>query len=223
MALQDCSPIYTYRPVFVASATPCAAGVYTEHRSRLFAGGTYFRSQYLIGSPGVEVQGTINNDISLEIQKATGSPVLPTGTFEYTLIVRFQTSIVETYTVTQIEDSEPPCSDDAIGTLRTDVNANSDYISMPGRGSDTEFDDTGTDSDCLSEFTESSMTGGSGGPSDDSALSGLRTGPDRSIIIIATTEDTDGEPIAPSAAKKVQQWDGSAWITYTPNADCRPF
>lgn len=210
MAVLNCEPPYAYRPTFIPGSTPCAAPVFPEHRSRLFLGGTYFRSYLIISA--VEVQSTACNDISLTITKDTSL---------YTLTVKYQNVVVETYSVTQTEsDGSPTCTGDAIGELRTDVNTSSNYISLPERGDDTEYDETGEDNICLSEFTEISMSEGNGGPLDGSAIASIRTGPERTIFIVSTTEDLDGTDIDPPANKRVNQWDGSTWITYVPNSDC---
>jgi len=218
MTILDCRPPYgkgsppQYVPVFIASSTPCIAPGYEEHRSRLFAGGTFFRSNLLLGSPGTEVLGTICNDISLEITRVFVSG----GDYDYTLTVKYQSTIVETYGTYRQDIFN--CGG-TIDQLRADVNASSEYITMPDR--DSDFEDTGgLDADCLSIFGESSMAGGSGGPTDGSTINSIRTGPERTIIVISTTEDANGAPKEPPTARKVQQWDGFDWITYIPNADC---
>jgi hypothetical protein len=213
MTVLDCSPHYTYRPIFIASAIPCVAPAFDEHRSRLFAGGTFFRSKLIIAL--VETQGTACNNISLEIIKDVTSP---DSAKLYTLNVFYNSSLVETFPIIQDETASPACSGNPIGTLRANI-ASSNYISMPIR--DTDINDLlGEDSQCLSDFSLVAMTGGDGGPTNASTIASIRTGPDRTIFIVSTTEDQNGNPVEPSVVRKVQQWDGASWITYIPNADC---
>lgn len=108
------------------------------------------------------------------------------------------------------------------------ISTGSHYIEMPALNFDI-FDDRADEDDTLldlddggvSEFARTYMRGGSGPPTDDTSLAGIRTGPERSIIILATTEDSDGSPITPPWFRRVQQWTGSAWVTHAnlvPNA-----
>ena len=92
---------------------------------------------------------------------------------------------------------------------------------MPIRGTDIEYDDLGVDAICLGAFAQTSLSGGTGGPTDSTSIAGIRTGPDRTVFIVESTEDIDGQDINPPASRKVNQWDGSTWISYVPNADCR--
>jgi len=214
MPLPNCSPPYVYRPTFTAGPTICSAPIYNEHRSRLFAGGTFFRSRLIIGT---EVMSDACNDISIEC-------VFDMLNLEMIVTIRYQAVIVKTYVIPQEDDTMNPgeCSPNAINGLRTEMNTNdpNDYVWMPPRMYDTAYDDSGIDGDCLLEFPETYMSGGEGGPQDDSTITSIRTGPERTIIIIATTEDEYGEPAAVPADRKVQQYDGTNWVTYTPNADC---
>lgn len=218
MPILDCSPPYSYRPTFSSSGSPLLkskAPSFFEHRSRLFAGGTFFRSKLIISS--IEVQGLICNDISVESSRVSNGA----GSYTYTISVNFQGNPVESYIVTQNELASPPCSNNPIDTIRNNINLNSNYISMPARSTDA-FDIGGTDDECWSTFAEISMSGGSGGPSDGATIATIRTGPERTVFILSSTEDANGYSSDPPAERKVQQWDGVTWITYTPNADCHP-
>jgi hypothetical protein len=108
------------------------------------------------------------------------------------------------------------------------ISTGSHYIEMPVLNFDI-FDNRVVEDDTLldldpggvTSFAQTFMRGGSGPPTDDTSLAGIRTGPDRSIIILATTEDSDGSPITPPWTRRVQQWTGAVWATYAnlvPNA-----
>lgn len=201
----SCSPPYTFRPKFIPSDIPSIAPGYPEHRSRLTAGGTFFRS--------IE-QGQDRNNITLELIKTGGfSP------FTFTLNIRFNGNLVETFTQLQTETPTvippPPttCSG-GISGLRTQVNA-SNFIQMTARGFDIfdgGLDDPGN---CLSPFAEQNMVGGDGEPPISTPLiNSIRTGPERTIIIITTTEDNTGSPVTPPASKRIKQFDGTNFITF---------
>jgi hypothetical protein len=203
----SCYPSYNYVPDFAVTpagqvAPDCAAPGYAEHRSRLFVGGTYFRSK-LQGSSWNSIQIRVVDNLNGTLTCSVTHPDYPT----------------ETYTVTQTAGALPedPCSPSGIGSLRTAISNNTDSIvEMYTRGLDIN-DLGGEDDPCLSPFTYTPMSGGSGGPSDSAGLAAIRTGPSRSIIIIRTQEDINGNPVTPPASKRVQQWNGTAWISYCNN------
>jgi hypothetical protein len=73
----------------------------------------------------------------------------------------------------------------------------------------------------LYHFPSTALVGGIGGPIDGSGISSIRTGPDRSIFILTTTENLVGVTITPPISKRIQQWNGTSWISYcnsTPGA-----
>lgn len=183
----SCPPTYSYRPDFTPSNTKCIAPFFHEHRSRLFEGEMYFRSKD---------QGPETNYLQLEI---TGGD----------LNVYFYGTLMETFPAGSGAGS--------IAALRAAV-ASSDYIEMPTLGFDI-FDDRTSEDDTItggvSPFTLDYMRGGSGPPTDASSLAAIRTGPERSLIILATTEADDGRPVTPPWFRRVQQWTGSDWVTYS--------
>lgn len=204
----SCKPPYDYIPI-AAPVADCAAPVYPEHRSRLLAGGSYFRS--------IE-QGEEWNKISIEI-----TDNIDGNADKYRLTVKYYNgaghtiSDTETYDVIQIPgagDGISTCDTSGINLLRAAVNGVSNYIEMYERGSDTEFDESGIDVGCISTAIETFMSGGSGGPTDASVLANIHTGTQRTLIVISTTEREDGTPTNPPAERKVQQWSGSEWISY---------
>ena len=173
---------------------------FTEHRSRLFAGGTYFRS---VG------QGQDKNDISLEITL---------GAADATLTVRILGVFQESFTVGQT--AVLGVCTGGITALRSAVNGGSSIIEMPARG--TDIFDSGTDDpgNCLSAFADTNMSGGDGAPANatqaflDTIFTGTELG-GRSMIAVRSTEDANGNPVDPPASRRVQQWDGTQWIQYT--------
>jgi len=208
----SCQPSYTYRPTDRPEPSISSAVIYTEHRSRLFAGGTFFRS--------ID-QGTAQNDISLEAIVTETNPPLE---FEVTFNVYILGVLQETFVVEQIVNivlpSGPNTCSGGINALRAAVNdgtTGSDIIEMPARGDDV-FDSGGEDPDsnCLTAFGPINLAGGSGPPSgaNQAFLDSLFTGTERSIIIIDTTENDTGKSVDPSILRKIQQWDGTQWLQY---------
>ena len=109
-----------------------------------------------------------------------------------------------------------------------EISTGSHYIEMPPLNFDV-YDNRAQEDDTLLDFTPGGVTtfarthmrGGTGAPTDAVSLSGIRTGPERSIIILATTEDIEGNDVTPPWNRRVQQWTGSMWATYSnlvPNA-----
>lgn len=204
----SCFPTYAFRPNFIASPTPCTAPVYPEHRSRLTAGGAFFRS--------IE-QGQDRNHISLELFVVPSGP----STDDVTLVVRYNGQIVETFMVTQTTVTVPTTSCNGIVNLRKEVNINSEYIEMPRRGFDVRDplfgDPMADDGDgCLGPFNNRQMRGANGEPdvTNLSLINSIRTGPTRTIIIISTTEGNDGSPLTPPTDERVRQFNGNRWISY---------
>ncbi|KKM95920.1 hypothetical protein LCGC14_1183360 [marine sediment metagenome] len=204
----SCVPQYPFRPKFVASDVKCIALTFEEHRSRLFGGGTFFRSI---------AQGRDRNQLSLEVTVVSTGPL----TFDVTLFVRFGGgSPVETFMVTQTENGIGDCISGGISALRSAVNSSSTLISMPARG--TDFFDSGTDAatGCMSAFSDTSMTGGDGEldpsvPADLAAILTIRTGPTRTLLIISTTENAVGFPVTPPSSNRVRQFDGTVFISFS--------
>ena len=208
----SCQPTYTYRPNDRPEPSISNALVYTEHRSRLFASGTFFRS--------IE-QGTSQNDISIETIVTETDPPLE---FEVTCNVYVLGVLQETFVTPQIINivlpSGPNTCSGGISALRAAINdgvTGSNIIEMTPRGFDA-FDTSGMDpeNNCVTAFGPINMGGGSGPPSgaNQPFLDSLFTGTERSIIIIATTENIAGKSVDPSILRRVQQWDGTQWIQY---------
>jgi hypothetical protein len=215
----SCQPSYAYRPTARPAPSQSSAFVYTEHRSRLFASGTFFRS--------IE-QGTAENDISLEtIVTQISAPF----DFEVTLNVYVLGVLQETFVTPQVivpQLPDPPICTGGISAMRAAVNdgvTGSNIIEMPVRGFDI-FDrsppglsglpNADPIDNCVTAFGPINLAGGDGPPSgaNQPFLDSLFTGTERSIIIIATTERADGFSVDPSVLRRVQQWNGTQWIQY---------
>jgi hypothetical protein len=201
----DCSPCYEGRPDYDPNLGTAILPIYNARRSRLFTGGTYFRSKLNYAGDS-DFQGSICNDIELEVT-VDGTIV--------TLRIYFQNALVESYTTSQPIDCPISGSGAAIGSLRSQTSGSS-YISMPARDTDPN-DPGGADSACISASTRSSMSGGSG-PSEADVPS-IRTGPDRTLAFIRTKENSAGTVVD---SNSLQQWDFDAlqWIAYIQDADC---
>jgi hypothetical protein len=177
------------------------------NRSRLFAAGTYFRSI---------AQGQGENGLSIEIQI---TPAGPANVDDIALIVRRDGIIQETINTQQTHVLIPPGSPctGGISALRAAVNANSTEIYMQTRGVDFQ-DPGGTDAvdNCVTAITDTSMAGGNGPPSNASQayLDSIFTGKQRTLVMISTYEDFVGFPSDPPPSLRIQQYDGTNFISY---------
>lgn len=208
----SCNPPYSYRPeAFVAGAQKCSAPKFPEHRART---DTIFEPPLVPGDPsttGIYVRsrgfGFDKNLISIEtVTSVNTPPEIPGPVAPFTFIVRFDGEIVEYYKSTDYP---------FISSLRTATDTANSLIELPPILIDTKDDQRIAESLNMFEFAERTLRGGSGGPEDDATLKQIRTGPERSIIIISSTEDYTGASINPPAARRVQQWNGFRWITYS--------
>ena len=89
------------------------------------------------------------------------------------------------------------------------------FIRLFPRGSDTAFDNGGTDSDCLGTFVDTFMSGGNGPPTDISTITSINTGQERTMVIISSTEGLNGVSINTPQDRSVKQWNGTEWIPYS--------
>lgn len=212
MLLPSCSPSYIFRPTFVASITPCSAPGFIESRATVFIedvlyplppaiNGLFFRSKFFSSTYNnfaVENTGTVFN-------------------------IYDGLSIIRTYPVLSGAGSIADLRAKLEGTYPFPYNAPDPDIEMSPLFPVGDYDVRDTvrtvedDTVGLFVFTKTFLSGGSGGPTDDSGLALIRTGPERSIIIITTTEDIHGNIITPPSNKRIQQWNGSTWISYCNN------
>lgn len=219
----NCSPCYEGRPDYDPTGGTAVLPITNAKRSRLFAGGTFFRSKLDIsGDP--DFQGTICNDIEVEITIVTTT---------VTLNVYFQNELVESYSTFQGLDcgQTAPGPDGgiisygAIGKLRS-LTSTSKYISMPARGTDEQDPVrragrgetvTPSDSNCAESLVKTNLSGASGPSS--SNLSSIRTGPDRTIVFIRTKENSNGKIVEVNSLQQYD-YDAEQWIPYIQDADC---
>lgn len=241
----SCAPTYSYRPTFTTRTAPavpydpatwvrspedCTAPGYPEHRARVTIPGqlmstdNIFRTALFFRSKGF---GPDKNLISVEIPS--------TGEYAGKFVVRMDGDISKVY--------DPIIGVGGIGRLRTLITNNTNsIIEMPTLAFDIydtrtdENDSAGTAAvpapvlptdppaadavpdHGLSYFTEYHLVGGEGGPSTASGLAAVRTGPERSIVIIVTTEDHPGNTVDVPIDRKTRQWNGSTWISYSNNS-----
>ena len=222
----NCSPCYEGRPDYDPNGGTAILPIENITRSRLFAGGTFFRSKLNYGGDN-DFQGSICNEIELQVSIVSTT---------VTLNVYFEDELVESYTTSQGVDCGSVGPGDggeiitynAIGKLRS-LTSSSKYITMPARGTDEEDPsvrlgpgETGAPADalCIDSFGRTNMKGGSGPGANN--LTSIRTGPDRTIVFIRTKENANGEIIEPGAGNNLQQWDydAEAWIPFIQDADC---
>lgn len=202
MPVPNCSPSYTYRPVgFVASSTSCYAPYFAEHRSRLTAGNAFFRSKN---------QGPSGNNIALECVNIT--------TPKFNIYVNGV--LVRSYDVSLTAGG--------IADLRSQLNTDPISSEVPIEMTSLNYDiyDTRIYEDTsedlmqnipytgLDPFVLVFLSGGDGGPTTAEGLTAIRTGPERTMFILSLTEDTNGADMFPPASRRVQQWNGTEWISY---------
>jgi len=187
----------------------------------------YARSKLVYGGES-DVQGQICNSIALQIISVDNT-VPPNGIIDqYDLVVFFFGVEVERYVTTLqpencgdliLPDGGLVSDGGAIADLRTQVNASSDYISMPIRG--TDVNDNGADPICLADEGPTFLAGAAGPL--EAQLAAVRTGPQRSFLFTSSKENALGVLVFPGS-DRMTQWDFDIefWVPYAPNADCRP-
>lgn len=243
----DCSPLYTGRPDFEVEDGGSSIPSYTQSRSRLKRGGTFFRSKLIptfkIAQTLADSDEVTADNVAADSSNLAGGPdsqsldcndislrVFRPNAIEdrIDLVVYFRGVEVERYIVTQdinctAPGNPPPPAglgnNVAIPALRA-ATASSDFISMPGRGTDAQ-DLLGEDNGCLSEFADTNMSGGSGVP--DADIPNIKTGPERTIAFITLFENANGTLVIPPLSDKLVQfdYDNEVFTPYVPNADCR--
>lgn len=209
MPTPNCAPSYIYRPAaFIASSEQCSAPVYAEHRSRLTAGNAFFRSK---------LQGVSENDIAIECVTTPSNVcnVYVGGILVRAYPVTFTAGGIDALRVAFNSDPYPQEVPIEMPSLNYDVYDAREY-------EDTEEDiNLNVPYTGLEPFTLSSLSGGSGGPTTPNGLATIRTGPERSVFIVSTTENANGVDVTPTS-QRIRQWDGSSWISYCNNiqGDC---
>jgi len=234
----SCQPSYSYRPIFVPSPDNFPGGndssipTFIEKRSRLFAGGTFFRSKNASSS---------SNLIQVEYISVVGGVQLNVYS-NGTLVESFgPVPGPETPIINPLSPPPTICVPTVNSSMRLLVNDISNFIQMPqidfggesaSSGPAAIFDashlptDVIPGDDCSNLFLPTFLTGSSGPPEDNSSLLTIRTGPERSLVVVTIGEiindnsfdDGQLQDLLPN--EKIRQWDGFNWIPFITNADC---
>lgn len=210
---QPCRPPYTYVPTFVPSDITCTAPSYDERRATLLIttpasnpevpdaiSGMFFRSRGF---------GFDTNSIAVEL--------VP---LDSTFNVYVGQTVVEHYVLDNIGVG-------AIQGLRELLDLNDSLVEMTPLNFDVR--DTRTEeADAPSSPLPPSLpgpwgllnipvtylVGGDGPPSDPALFETIRTGPQRTMYILRSTEDVNGRVVDPPATRRIRQWNGTQWISY---------
>lgn len=186
----------------------------------------FARSKLSFGG-NIDFQGRICNFIALQIIAVDTSVPLDGIIDQYELVIYFLGVEVERYVTTlQPEDCGQPAGgggiindNGAVEDLRTQVNAFSNFISMPVRGID--INDSGKDPICLEDEGPTLLEGAVGPTAAN--VPAIRTGPDRSILFTNSKEIDNTGLIGWPTNDNMIQWDFDTefWVPYGPNEDCR--
>lgn len=209
--ISSCIPTHItcgfYEPDFEGGNEPCNLKIFSETRSRLEAGGTLFRSIAV---------GLSTNDIAIES--------ILEGDCSMTINVYYNGTLEETFNAGQSCSS--PWSVNAITTLRATINSGSTLIEMPTSDvNGIAWNSIADDSDHLSAFSLTLLTGGNGAPTNPNNYSGgqkVRTGPIYSMIYIDTSEEgsANGSSVDVQLTK---YFNGGCWKSFDPLVpDCGP-
>lgn len=206
-------------PTFTASATMCTLPEYNELRSRVAAGGTFFRSSD-VGAQMNNIQVSCVYEIFSGgewIPGGIGSPYSFSGRAHLVLDNGIDTQ--DYYATLNAFKGGSPIqiiwSDGGIADLRAQLEIGSPLVRMPiydivqpwKYGSP----EVGVDSDHISEFSIN-LSGGSGGPDGTirANLDAIRTGPAYTSVYIKYSErnTVDGSQLL---LGEVQYWNGACW------------
>jgi hypothetical protein len=236
------TPPYAYRPDFTASEVDCFMPKSNEIRSRLWAGGTFFRSINVGESMNfieLNIVNTINNTFVLTINRRDPitNDILETETYSVDESVTAGSPEIPPDPLDPLDPGTPatPDKSTALPALRLLVNTYSNIIRMKERAINADgvpvmpppdIHDSSGDATTISSFLPILMSGAQGGPTPPPPA--LRTGPERSMWYIESSEyhaplypgdpafnNEDGHL---SAVYKTIQWNGDihSWIAYTP-------
>lgn len=199
MSLPSCAPSYSYRPTFVPGSFQCTAPGIAEKRSRIIItmvnsdATVFFRSKDL---------GIDKNNIEIEcIQQGINSY----------FVVYFNGISVEQYAVS--------LGPGGIANLRNQITSNiNSIIEMTPLNYDVydlRLNENDGINGGLGTFSRTYLFGGNGEPSTN--LNSINTGPERTLIIVISSENHIGQDIVThsTSTKRVRQWNGTSWISYT--------
>jgi hypothetical protein len=209
------SPNYTYRPVFTASNVPCALLVVNETKSRLIAGGMFFRSRetgeitnhiYLTGR--IELVGAQSLYVlSIVKRNPTNNDVLARETFTE----RYIAGTPPTPNPMPPPATLPGIPSPTIDLLRNKVNASSQLIEIPKPNNDIIFQGQ-EEGITLDPFGPNiRMRGATGAPvPPSSTFIGIRTGPERTLSFISLRDI--GHAFV--EVNQTIEWNGTFWQNY---------
>lgn len=221
----SCQPTYSYRPSeFIPSDQKCRAPVYKERRARaetiidptdpiMFPNrGLFFRTRGF---------GFDRNNISIEMRSISNIGDVPSGVIvdpdnlpPFIFLVWYYDQTSET---TNVLEYFPSNLYPSFSQLRVGLDLTHSAIEMPPMAVDINDDVRDSESNTLFAFSLRQLRGGSGGPTSSESIDMIRTGPKRTMIIISTTEDYEGNDVRPADSKRVQQWNGTSWVSYINN------
>lgn len=193
----------TYTPNFVAGATPCTMSSENVSRSRLVAGGTFFRS--------IE-HGAVypNNSIILECIVTLVSDISDIQTYDVVFNVTDKDGIVTPYTFQQKYNSDlSTCITNGVTTLR-DKLATNPIVNMPIIDVIEPWDAATDDNPCLlTSFSKTALDGGVGLPIPPPTI---RTGPTFTLYHANLWDGNDDG--TSKMYNKIFEWDGVQWIAH---------
>lgn len=203
-----CAPVHNWRPnTTERTEGQQTAEVFFETRSRLKTAGTMFRSKLF---------GKSENSIEVEI--------IDTGT-GFMLHIYKDNNLQESYGPVDYDEKDISgiCIPTAASIFRGLVSISS-LIEMPsldfgGTVDNTPWFDAAVDEECMYESERMSLDGGNP-PNTEGFVDQLHTGPERTMIFIHGTEDSNGHVDEQYPNTRVREWDGTNWIVYTPKEEC---
>lgn len=195
------TPTYKYRPDFKPGSEPCRIQIYSRARGRLTVSNFFLRSKF---------QGPSANDIAVESVWYDG----PNGTGNPTTSSSSVQSVVVTVTSPDyptevyIDDMEYDGMDWLETGLGVRSQMNDSSLMVEYNGSDVQA--PVTPPDYVPYFSSTNLSGASGYPSPPG--SSIRTGPERSLILLKSEERPNGSGGNP--IDSMLEWNGSKWIEY---------
>lgn len=207
--IPNCLPTYNYHPNYVPSNVTCSIVTYNKHRSRV----TILDPNYIPQPPLFGAHGLFFRSVD---QSLTVNDFAVEQT-ETQFRIYYQGSIVRTYPVSVGVGQIAVLRNLMEGNGPVPYNVPDPYLEMPPFQFDI-YDTIRTVEDDLFggifEYGVTALTGGDGPPNVNPDVIPVKTGPTRSMIIVATYEDIHGNSVTPPPEERVTQWDGTKWISY---------
>lgn len=199
----------SYIPNFTPSEEPCVIPVFVEKRSRLLKNGLFFRSLS---------QGQQSNDLSIAVllggENQAGLAITQSITVKvYVNDVEMESFLAHQEKSTIVVGTENDhYNKTGFVDIRMNLNAHSSLIEMPTRSHDIE-DTINVDPNDVVGFEKTPMAGAIGGPSDDSIIDSIRTGPESTLFGLKSTENDVGQNVSPSSENRIKKWNGTQWVS----------